>query len=451
MKNTLSLFVATLILVQVPGLCFADVEYEAETSTLIVIDCPKEKPGTLADLLAADKKYGWAKVSYDEDTDTYTVSAHLRIGMPVAADTYFQMGSPGHLDETLALAGNLIAGKASDGYKNEISIGRKTDARLGPDPKDDPQNKVAQPRVEFKCSKKGEFGLRGGYRGAWFHFYNATVTSFDPELRFDTSEANLAFRDSLFSHAIGINHGAGIVADNTTFRFTGQGLRGIPQDENERSIVGCTFQGLDMAVGDTGSLRLTVCHSIFGSTNDKLLNKSNFHIQYGGRLTVLNCLLHGRGYLRDYVPKKGTYEIRHSRLLDKRRLLVKVTDQNGMPLEGAIVKVTKEQPEGQVFNHECNTAKDGLTLPPRDLNAITVMGYVRESAGGEQHEKAKVAYFTYTVEASKTGYESEVLTGVGIDKEKDPNGNEWYRKVSPKGDDLRPHLTIRMKRRRQGM
>ena len=370
--------------------CFADVEYNAETATVIAVDCSEQKPGTLGELLVADRKHGWGKVSYNQPTDTYTVAAHLQIGLDDASDTFFQIGSPGHMDETL-----VVVGKAVEGYTNTVRIGRETDPRVGPNLRDDPDNKVAQPTVTINCSKNKKFCLRGG----WFHFYNLTLSAADPKYPFGGNvPRQVKYRDSLVLHANGLNYREGIVADNTVFRYGHIGLMSPP---DKRTIVGCAFQGYVASVMFLGASKLRLYHCVFGSRNNKWSNNWNYHLNYGGNLTLVNCLLYGSGILNDYEMTRGTYILLHSVFTDRKCLRVKVTDETGAPLEGAKVTVSNEQVDGEVQNPEGITGKDGMTLPPRNLNAIFVLTYRRESTGERGGTPPMLSYFTYKVEVAR--------------------------------------------------
>ena len=418
--------------------CFADVEYNAETDTVIAVDFPEQKSGTLGELLAADRKHGWGKVSYNQPTDTYTVAAHLQVGLDDASDTFFQIGSPGHLDETLVVTGNLIVGKAAEGYTNTVRIGRETDPRVGPNLRDDPENKVAQPTVTINCSKNKKFSLKGG----WFHFYNATLSAADPKYPFGGNvPRQVKYRDSLVLHANGLNYREGIVADDTVFRYGHIGLMSPP---DKRTIVGCAFQGYVTPVMFSGASKLRLYHCVFGSRNNKWSNNRNYHLNYGGNLTLVNCLLYGSGILNDYEMTRGTYKLLHSVFTDRKCLRVKVTDEMGAPLKGATVTVSNEQADGEVQNPEGITGKDGMILPPRNPNAIFVLTYRRESTSERGGTPPTLNYFTYKVEIAMTGYKPSAVAGVGIERKNDPNGNNWYRRVSPRGDDLRPHLTVKL-------
>ena len=427
-----------LVMFVIAGNCFlhAGIIYDTDSNTVWVVDYPKDSPATMADVMAADSKEGWRKVSYEQESDTYRIDASLKIGSDDGSNTYFRLGSPDHPREVLILTGNLIVaeakmvGRCGNAF---LSVNHFQAGELG--------NAQIRPAIRIDCRKRGEFTYKFG-SGSRFHLYNATLTALtqdekhmlgqpltdgevdwvgaslswiitrsgysmapsqgiitpdrDPrsfkgeenEKLFGTSDLESVFRKSRVHRIL-----------NTSF---GHGYNGL-FSYSPLVIVRCAFHHLEHAlmVGYKQT-RATFIECEFDSNYIDIRKDEGFPTE----ITCINCRWNNPGK-NGILAKGAKYTV-------KNQLVVFVVDEKENPIVAARVQVTGMNADAPpVENGGSITDEDGYT-PLRGMDG-GILATSRVVEGMGTGVEPKLSSYTYRIEVVKKGFEDKIVEHVVVE------------------------------------
>ncbi len=388
-------------------------DYDPRSDTIWVSDFPAAHPCTPARLLAADRAGGWAKISYDPASDTYTVRCRLAVGAADGSDTFFQVGAPGAPRETLVLHAPLvvqpywIAG-ASDAkwWDMPARVNRVT---LGcPDDTNVCAVLVCATNTSLTTGVMAD-GRAG--RGGQLFVYHSRITALDPargfgmpfggrieSLRQAGGDAAV-FVGAHVSHARG-HVGSGIGGDaHALFRaertvFADYGAL-LPSAGVFQS---CVFEdAAETAIRDWGSLNATLVDCVFRH------NARHWELTYSDKgLTLIDCQWDEPRDRDQYRMHTDTNGRRHTPTLTVRRhLVVAVTDAAGAPVPGARVSVAADQDGAGEIPRPVATDAAGRT-PGKGLpDALLLTERIRTAT--ETPNQPVTREFSYAVTAAKDG------------------------------------------------
>jgi len=406
--------------IAVSGIAQAGIYYDDGAQCIRVIDFPKNTPCTLQRLLYMDSLYGWNKMTYDEATDTYTLTADLWIGLNDGSDTYFEIGSEQHPRETLIMRGNLVvypywieAENREQRYwtapqaVNRLTIGMPGDESVTAALKFEEQGQAGQTLFLGRFTTP-DGKLRQGH-GGQLHVHHGTITSATPE----------PGREFGGKSAVGgmILCGDSVVLDHATLsRISGAATYGMGHNgkvahtlfdrvgtaiiNGEHDLVGCTFRNCRVAIRDYGSLDAVLTDCVFQN------NEHNWTLTFSNKgLVCIDCT-----YDR---PRKGdvyrcwknarTGQMQYPIFTSKRHVIVEVVDQTGKPLQTATVEVRCEQQTPEVsLNTTQETDENGRTPGKGDDRAILLVETVKQAT--DVPNQPKVTEFTYSIEAQAKGF-----------------------------------------------
>ena len=386
--------------------------FDAEQNRITISGYAEETPATLDDLLAADKAGGWDRVSHAAETDTYTVKASLWIGTNTDWGTFFQIGRTNHPRETLVLHGDLTvspprnmgrrvehwrdyAGERYDGYyrvSNRLTLG----AAGRPD---------IRPTVKMACARRNEFALRvlvdpmpADSKERWYvpmgelFMFNAVLTAATP----DTNHTYAAA--ITLSHA-GINY----CLQNSTIAWWDGNLFGMTyyvatrgMTADDRTMRGMIFENGSRADGnfeatDCVFRNLAVARLNGGATRCVFENNRVNFLMTAGHIGIMltDCIIgpsaqpmllprstRDEQWLRKnsvYKPISDLNLVKNPGVVERVSLPVKVVDQHGRPMAGAVVMLDcPADTEGwAVVRPLAITVADGLT-PADGARALVI-------------------------------------------------------------------------------
>ena len=379
-----------------------EIRYDAEANQVTIAGYPEERPATLDGVLAADRAHGWDKAVYDPATDTFTIRAALWIGTDRDLGTFFQIGRPGHLAETLVLHGDLVvrpprkSGQRQDGryrISNRLTMG-------------DPERPDIRPTVKVACSRKGEFGVKvlmvpmpkeANERkdlpvGELFMFHSALTAA--------TQDADHTYAAEIWMSHAGVNHRLQDSTiswwDGALFRTAYLYTRRRPTRE-EQIVRGVTFENGGSARGpfdcaDCVFRNLAVARVDAGATRCVFeANQVNCQLtsyQVGALFT--DCTLgpaqqpwrvprstRSEQWLRNYSVYREASDLRlvlNPGVVERVSVPVKVEDEQGRPVVGAVV--TADSPDDReglaVQRGLAVTGPDGLTPSGAEGRALVI-------------------------------------------------------------------------------
>ncbi|MDD2710794.1 MAG: hypothetical protein PHV34_22665 [Verrucomicrobiae bacterium] len=172
----------------------------------------------------------------------------------------------------------------------------------------------------------------------------------------------------------------------------------------------CVFSNLTVAIKDGRSLDVELVRCRFQN------NERNFEICYGGAgATLVDCDISPARFpnvLRRWKNREG--EWRSPRILIKRHLVLRVVDDQGRPVVGALVDVNNERADGPVPEYGATlTDANGLTPPAESGRAI----YLVESVEEARETASAFERYTYNLKISANGKTKEIKGLVP--------GNDW--------------------------
>jgi hypothetical protein len=365
-----------IILLGLSGLgLMAAVEFNAQENTLWISDYPADLPCTMSRLLKLDKLFKWDKITYEENTKTYTVNCHLRIGKNDGSETYFQIGAAP--EETVVVRGNVQVRPIWEKDRNPPA----GEAVLLNAPQ---QNRLtlglaAQPQVKgvLKIDNSRDYHLIiGGTSGVSTTNFGGQLYMYNSELGVTDLTVPDYFKNCRNSVSAGGNRGIILknsrvsgfsffgrgltngVFENSTFAQCGVALAGSYQEK----ISGCTFRNCDQAIIAASRRSLTIDNCEFRG------NRINWVIEHN-RLVAIDCMIDSfdKGV---YGAKGGT--IKDPYFVSKRHVLVKVTDKDGNPVPGATVNAVPNfpAPAPEYDVADAITGADGTTPGPDQKQAL---------------------------------------------------------------------------------
>jgi hypothetical protein len=428
------------------------IRYDAERNCICVTGYPEDAPATMDAILAADRKNGWGKVTYDKATDTHTVNAALWIGDDKTDGTFLQLGDTAHPRLTVVVNGTVWvrppreSAKRSDGLESVIN--RLT---LG-----SPDGETIRATLKIACQTPGQHGVYVGYRspdsktwahGGSLHVHNSTITALTQDRqhvwgpRDYTDEqasprwaspgwyasdvrlvnATLSWFEGCPTYGIQTGTRASrepvdtmqpnprMLVVGTTFEHGGSAVQnGLQYLQN------CVFRDLQTAVSEGGSLSAKLVHCTFEG------NQSNWTLgsmQSGG--IVLDDCLAGNQKTPLTIRKNGVAPEQAIRAgvplypacLERRSLQVKVVDAAGQPVPEALVVVSGRADAPAVTRGATLTDQNGLTASGPGADAVVIA--VKRHQATDNPAQPKTETFGYEVAVTKPGFQSRTVQLAG--------------------------------------
>ena len=425
-----------------------EITYQRERNCIEIIGFPEDQPATMDTILAADKRNGWGKVTYDEATDTYTVDAALWIGDDESNGTFAQIGDRDHSRVTVVTRGTVwirpprSSEKRSDGLDSVIN--RLT---LG-----DPENEQVRATLKIDCETRGQHGLYVGYRshdsktwihGGSLHVYNSTITAAaedadhawggrdytGEEASFRWSSPGWYASDvrlvgatiSWFEGCVAYGAQTGrpegrrpvdeikpnepIVIRGTTFEHGGAAVK-----NGQHYLDDCTFRHMEAAVAEGGSLSA----KLVGCTFEE--NQANWTLgsMQSGGIVLLDCKVGPQRSPIVVNKNKITPEQAVKRNVPvypaccvRRSLVVRVVDAAGKPVPEAMVVVTCPEHPEEVTRGATFTDEQGLTPPDPQSGGIVVTQ--KRYQATDEPGKPATSTFNYEIAVQKKGFGSTTM------------------------------------------
>jgi hypothetical protein len=367
MRESLVRGAATFLLLLIVSSAAADILFDPGKNLIIVENFASAAPCTVTALRLTARLNGWEFVRYDPTGDVATVNADLQIGQMDGEESFFQIGTDEHPGETLLLNGNLavcpamICGRASRRVREKgLSIGSQDDPKIGG------TLKLGEDKVLYIGYLDEYAGWATG--GGGLRIHNGSILPADPSRRWSRKFSRISplayivlrnatiagFNDSLYGFM------PNPVYRKTPEDFTVQGCTFADGESvifGTATVRGCVFRNLDRAVLDYGGLDATFENCVFKG------NRCNFDLRYHRGVTCIDCEIDApeRAWFsksRDPATGKAIYP----RLVSKRTIRVKVTDDAGQPVAGATVTARARNPESDPsLDPESSDRRTGVT------------------------------------------------------------------------------------------
>lgn len=389
--------------------------FDQSRNTILVTDYPEASPCNPARLAIFDRAFGWGKITCDPAGNTYTCNCHIAIGDNHGSETYFQVGSPEHPDETLVMHGNIYVRpywieKENEGLRwwhaparvNRLTIGRAHDASVQATLKFAPENSliVGQAPDEHAC------------RGGQIFIYNSCVTALEPAKGFGIKGARgyaslsqvggdgHVLRNARISHAQGYVCGGMSPGWKKTFQVENTVFSdfGFMAPENA-AFSNCTFEGAKIAaLRDRGSMNAELSNCIFRN------NERNWELTYADKgLILVDCAWDDprrADRYRAWTNPNGKKQ--YPKLSVRRHLVVEVADAAGKPVKDAAVAFMPEQDGCDlVLRPVFKTDARGQTPGPDHPDAMLLTDYIKTAT--ETEDQPALQPFTYSITAEISG------------------------------------------------
>ena len=396
--------------------------YDEELNAIWVTDFPQEFPCTLNRLFSVSKTNGWDKVKYDEKRHEYTVQCSLFIGANDGTETYFQIGSKEHPNDTLIVQGDVyilpfyVEGENEGLYyrvpilANRLTLGSPDDANI----------KTA---IKFDNSKAGEFGLvvgrfpktmnkKGAPFGGQIHVYNSVITALRQEKAYACRGFVLVGQSMVLRNAE-LSWSTGFLGYGLTFRNrtkpdivnTVFAHANAAVDNGVMKLTRCTLRDLKQAVLDYGSIDVTFVECTFRD------NQHNWHLRTTGKgVTCIDCNI-GEPKNGDIFVMNRKKEKRYATVASKRHVVVEVVDPAGKPVRGAQMTIKCEQGLFEmVENHKQTTNAAGRTPAKGEDKALLLTEYTKTTT--DTPNQPEVKHYSYSIEVEVKGFAREKVTDV---------------------------------------
>ncbi len=389
--------------------------YDAGRNIILVTDYPEARPCNPARLALFDRAFGWGKITHDPAGNTYTCNCHIAIGDNHGSETYFQVGSPEHPDETLVMHGNIYVQpywieKENDGLRwwyapakvNRLTIGSADDAMVQATVKFAPENSlvVGQAPNGRTC------------RGGQLFIYNSCVTALDPASGFGikggrgyASLSQLGGDGHVLVNAR-IAHARGYVCGGMSpgWEKTFQVVNTVFSDfgfmaPEAASFTNCTFEGAKIAaLRDRGSMNITLADCVFKN------NERNWELTYSDKgLILIDCAWDDPrrpDRYRAWTAPDGKKQ--YPGLSVRRHVVVEAVDSAGQPVQDASVAFIPEQDGCDlVLRPVFKTDSQGRTPGEGHPDAMLLTDYIKIATDTE--DQPALQSFTYSITAEIAG------------------------------------------------
>lgn len=415
----------------------ADITFDRGANTILVAGFPEEAPAVMQDILAADQRHGWDKVTHERSgsCDTYRIGAALWIGNDKNNGTFLQVGDREHTNVSVIVKGSVWVRPAKHSMRrrdgryavlNRLTLGHAKDEHI-------------RATLEFACDEPGQHGLYVGLDSkhrdkvpnnnrASLHVYNSVITAAFQDkqhvwgvYRDYSDELHPAWHGSdmrlinatlswykgcvTYGAVSGIRPGVGNAFFNgTTFEHGGDAVR-----NGRHYFRNCVFRHLETALAEGGGLKA----ELVGCTLEA--NERNWTVGgHAGRgITMVDCRVGPQkepiclrknkptaAQARRGIPFYPSCVMRES-------LLVKVVNADEKPVPTAMVLVSCDQGPGRVTRGACVTDREGLTPSDPEKDAIVVT--TRTLRATDDPETPKESVFGFRVDVSAVGYEARAV------------------------------------------
>jgi len=409
--------VFALVTISLLTACQAEVAYDPARRVVRVTGFTEERPGTLQDVADADARGRWGVIALDNASQTATLNAGLEIGADDGSSTWFRIGTSERPKETLVIRGDLRvrSPQPAGGYLqfngcNTLWIGDRNDRALAP-------------TVRFNCGKKDEFGLLVE-EGCALDLEHALISVVKQDRR-HTARCMMKCRqvrivDSTLEWIGGPSMTYGIASALGTVQGVVFQHGGVAFGNGNQWLRDCTFRDLDIAVRDSGALNATFLNCRFEDNRcNWRLNCSNFGI------VAVDCFFGaetdpGPAARRWKNPETGRWQ--HPSFIAERHLVVKVQEENGNPIRGALVRLTESKGDLSAVHHGiARTGADGRTPQPAEYGALLATDYAYKAtddvpAPDSRDCRVAVYDYRYTLHVTAEGYREAVVKDLDLDQ-----------------------------------
>lgn len=391
------------------------------------MDASRSRPATVDDLIAADRANGWDLIVHDATSDTCMLRCSLWIGsVSIWRPTYFQVGRASHPAETLVVQGDVwIRSPRPSMERRDGRPGLVNRLTLG-----DPDDDRLRPTLKIACETDGQYGLfigseteeLGRVHGGELFIYNGTLTAAVPDKEHRWSGHTyargprigwLAARVELVGATVSWVAGTpawGMDADryrieDTLFEHCGTALR-----KRRQKVKDCVFRHI---TGPAISGKRVECVRCVFEGNDR-----NWEVQWaaGTCVEMINCRIEP-GKLGVFLKKNLLASKRLVRMgvpvypfyVERRSCRVKVVDNTGRPVGGALVWVTCRDDlhadklhVGAVRNSMVLTDANGMT--PARVEDGAILPAVRRLEATDNPAQPVSHPLQYTLHVSAPGH-----------------------------------------------
>lgn len=422
-----------------PCLACAAVTYHSESNRLHVTGFPEERPGTLDDMLDADRREGWGVVSYEPATDTFRLDASLWIGCDKDAGTYFQVGSLKHPRVTVLVRGDVWVRPPKKSLvrteDRRYAIANRLQLGL-------PGVAEVRPVLKIACAGPQEHGLFVGVKGragGSLFLYHATVTAAVPDrehvLRgFAHSNKRTGYVGGCWAHELQLHDstlswfGETLVLSAPTMgrndwahhnfvvngmtiehcdgvRFYGAFVsRYRTGDEIPEPL--STFLVRRTRFHDIGAVSSYMSMTFIGCRFQDVARPMNFRsLPTNPHIVFIDCDL-GEQAENFYLARAGESQEGRRRPDPKvdelATLMVHVRDQDGASVPAAMVSLTCDADASAVRRGLAVSGRDGKTPEETERGALLLT--VRRWEAAEDPEAPRVKRFPYAVNVRASGY-----------------------------------------------
>jgi len=429
LKSTAIAVIVTLMIY--PKIVVGEIVYCKEANAIWVRNYPESSPANCDAILEADTENGWKKTTHNQETDTYSIKCSLWIGDEESTGTFFQIGRPNHLNETVIVHGDvwikppkekMIRSDRRASIVNRLTLGK-------------PENNSIRASLKIACEKNRQYGLRIGFRDkkegvlknrGELYVYNSAITAasqdekhmlkpwgwYGNDIRLINS--TISWIDGDMTYGIGSRNST---ITGTVFENGGYALC------NETQLAkNCVFRNLDAAVADAGCLNATFINCEFEN------NAYNWFVRgsSSGLIRMIDCkisrqqkptLLSKNSISPEQYEKSLNHYQKGHRLYkpviypvyeELNTLVIKVVNPENQIIPEVIVNVRCENDPEAVKNGLSFTDSNGLTpANPLDGAILVMRKKLRATDNPEQPEEFNK--FTYTISAQVLGYKKKEI------------------------------------------
>jgi len=376
----------------------------------------------------------WGRVSYDKETDTYTIACALWIGKKDETDTYFQVGTREHPRETVILKGNLVIypTRLKENRPNEkVSSALKSVNRLClGDPNDTTISatfKIDESAGTINIGTLPEYGGQGRQdgKGGQLHIYNSWFGGLTPKNIGEGGTGwkhywfgdSFVFQNATVAWLYGMSYGAdsGNVEIMEDSLFDGCGA--IFCGSTQRALR-CTFKNCDVVVLDRGSADAQLIDCVFKENN------RNWYLSCSDAgVLCTDCAWDtpkegDKIYRADFAREKGNYP----KFISRRHIIIEVVDEGGNAIPGALVEVVCEQDNSPTIDNiingvslktnsrkiACNNL--GKTPGKDNKEAVFVTEIIKTAT--DIPDKPEVKEYSYKIKASAKGFNHNSIKNI---------------------------------------
>ncbi len=416
MSTRISKTYVILFLMIAACLVKAGVTFDRESRTMCIVDFPETVPCRPLNLLRADRMNGWDVMSYDKTSDTYTLNANLRIGNNNSTHTYFQIGSPDHLSETLKVKGNIILYPEYVKGENE-SKGRDWINSLAVGVPGNKDSKACLRIVNGEKSKHTIYITRipkpdgKGYLhkpftafGGTLKVCNGTIGGIGSSPKECMGQPLLYARKVYLENAVIENYKGcfttGCFPKTCEVKATVFRNGDMAVHNPGFNMQDCTFENIGTAIsGFGGAVRITLKNCVFKNNN------RNFLLAYRGSVVdLVDCKVGEAKYPDNFQNRvRGKKKLPPAMLLQSKNQKVMVSGPDGKPLAGMKVRITAKNADKSIYS------TSGITVTTDKNGSAVALLAISGKSIAKDAKTPSVQVYEYTVKVSGGGYPEKTV------------------------------------------